>query len=230
MSALSRLAGPWREFGPRVGTLYIVDRLLQAVSPRLGLASYEFVAQPVSADGLLPAALTRNLSFALLSPDSADLARMQAPAPVMAQRFAEGASCLAVYRKGLLLGYAWWCSGGYLEDEVGCRFQLTDPATVFDFDVHVLPEHRMGLGFTALWHGVNEHLQQAGVTATLSRISSYNLASLRAHRRLGARDIGRAWFLRLGALTVMISSLAPRLAAGRSGRLRLQLAVPAPQR
>ena len=226
MKLVRRLVSPLREFGPRVGALYLIDRALQAVSPRLGLASYEFLVQPVSDKGFLPPALARSFSFELLSPASADLSSMQAPASVVAQRFADGANCLAVYRKGVLLGYAWWSACGYLEQEVGCLFQLADPTTVFDFDLYVLPEHRMGLGFVALWHGINDHLRRAAVTASLSRVSSFNIASLRAHHRLGSVPFGRAWFLRLGGVNVMISTLSPRFAVGRAGKLRLQLTAP----
>ena len=29
--------------------------------------------------------------------------------------------------------------------------------SVFDFDLYVMPEHRLGLGFMAVWHGANHY-------------------------------------------------------------------------
>jgi hypothetical protein len=223
-----RLAGPFREFGGVVGGLYLVDRLLKLLSPTWGVYPYAFVVQPIPDQPLLPPALSKNIGVERLTPSGSWLDRMAVPAPVMADRFARGACGIAVLRKGQLTGYAWWTAASYPEQEVRCNFVLSEPAqAVFDFDVHVMPEHRMGLGFMSVWHAFVEELRRDGVKHSYSRISRFNLASLRAHARLGAQPIGRAIFVRVGALTLAMMARFPFVSAslGDGCRLRLRLGM-----
>lgn len=228
-----RLTAPFREFGPAAGAVYAADRLLKRLSPRLGLGFYELMAQPVPARPLLRPNRAQQLRGERVEPGHPALAAMPVPAEVIAARFAQGAECLAVYRRQELLGYIWFGIGRYLEDEVRVTYELADPQrTVFDFDLYVLPEHRMGLGFMAVWHVANEYLRERGVVATLSRITRFNLASRRAHARLGARCIGRMGFLKLGRLELVLATVRPWLALslGERGRPRLRLGTSGPDR
>lgn len=229
MAVLSKLVGVLREFGLAAGVLYLVDRLLKALpGESCGLYAYEFVAQRIGGADLLPARLARNISFRELGEDDEAVARMPARAEVKRQRFANGARCLAVMRKGELLGYVWFSSGRYEEDEVRCTYHLPRAShaaaeSVFDFDLYLFPEHRMGIGFVALWHAASRYLQGRGVVCTYSRITRTNLASRRAHLRLGARIVGRALFLRLGHCEVMVSTLRPFVSLTRKVRVHLTL-------
>ncbi len=210
LTLAQRLAAPFREFGPGAGTLYLIDRLLRRLSQRFALQVYEIMAQPVSATPLLPPHRAQNLAFAEIRPDHPDLVRMPVPAGVLAARFEQGARCLAGYRAGKMIGYLWWSRDRYDEDEVRCTYVLADrDRSVFDFDFYIFPEHRMGTGFLALWQGANELLSREGSTYTFSRMTRFNLASRRAHSRLGARCVGRATFLVLGGIQLMVSSLRP---------------------
>ena len=205
-----RITGPFREFGVGAGVLYLIDRLLRRISPRLALYAYEFMAQPISAGPQLPANLTKSLSFQDIDENHTDTKRMPVRPDVLAARFAQGARCLGAYRKGELLGYMWWCSGVYEEDEVRCTYALADRGhAVFDFDFYVFPEYRMGIAFLAVWHGANEVLHARGITCTFSRMTRFNLASRRAHTRLGARCIGRALFVQVANLQAMLSDIRP---------------------
>lgn len=207
-----RLTGPFREFGVVVGLLYVTDRVLRAISPRVGLLLYDLVAQPIVGRDLLPPALSRNLHFEELGPGHPDLARLPIAAQVREARLAGQARCLAAYRKGVMLGSMWWCCDRYFEQEASCLFCLPPgvPA-VFDFDLYVVPEQRMGMGFMAIWQGTNGLLRQQGVRIACSRISRFNSASARAHARIGARVVGRVLFLRAGPLSVMGATCAPYL-------------------
>ena len=209
-SWVRRLAGPFREFGGVIGGLYLVDWALKLLSPAWGVYPYAFVVQPIPDQPLLPSALSKNIGVERLRPSGPWLDQMVVPAPVLANRFAQGACGIAVLRKGQLTGYAWWTAASYPEQEVRCNFVLSEPAhAVFDFDVHVMPEHRMGLGFMSVWHAFVEELRRDGVKHSYSRISRFNLASLRAHARLGAQPIGRAIFVRVGALTLALMGRFP---------------------
>jgi len=205
-----RIVGPFKEFGIAAGALYAADRVLRGVSPRLGLYVYEFIAQPVGGKSLLPASRSKNLSFAEIPEGHPDIDAMPARPEIKASRFEQGAVCLGAYRNGSLLGYVWFCFDAYDEDEVRCTYALGEPGqSVFDFDLYVLPEHRMGLGFAAVWHGANEYLQSRGIRYTFSRMTRFNLASRRSHARLGGHRVGRALFLQAWWVELMFATLAP---------------------
>lgn len=202
-----RILGPFREFGVLPGTAYVVNRLLRRLHPRVGLIWYDLMAQPVSDKPLLPAGLAKNLSFRELGADSPEVAQMAARAEVKASRFAQGATALCVFRKSELIGYIWFCSGRYVEDELRCVYVLARPErSVFDFDLVVMPDSRMGVGFAALWQCANQYLTSRGVGTSYSRVTRFNLASRRAHQRLGAARVGMLIALQIGPLEFMLAS------------------------
>jgi hypothetical protein len=209
--------GPFKEFGIGLGLLYSIDRLLSRLSSGLGLYVYEIMAQPIVGRDLLPAALAKSVEFEDIRSGHPDLERVETPTEVKCARFAQGAKCLAAYRRGKMLGYIWWCGHSYLEDEVGCTYVLDEQAqSVFDFDLYVIPEQRLGIAFAAIWHGANARLREQGVRFSCSRVSRFNLASRKAHARLGARPLGWATFLKVGKVRFMVSTIRPFLALAPS--------------
>lgn len=221
---LRRVLGPFIEFGFGAGLLYAINRVLRALSPRLGLQVYELMGQPVSAVPLLPSSRTRNLTFAEVPSGDPAIERMPARTEIKAQRFEQGAKCLGVYRKGDLMGYIWFCFGRYREDEVRCSYELNEPErSAFDFDLYVFPEYRMGTAFASIWYSANEYLRERGMQATYSRMTRFNLTSRNAHARLGSRRVGRAAFLQVWALEAMVATVRPYVALTWSGHVRLEL-------
>ena len=222
--SIQRLLGPFREFGFGVGLLYMADRALRALSPKCGLYVYELLAQPIVGKPLLPSGLARNLRSAEICSGHPDLALMPAREDIKSARFEQGARCLGVYKSDELIGYVWFCRDRYEEDEVRCTYLLADPASgVFDFDLVVVPKHRMGIGFVALWDAANRFLAAQGVSHTFSRMTRFNLSSRRAHARMGARCVGRATFLQVGRLELMLASVQPYVACTFTGRVPLRL-------
>lgn len=224
---LRRWAAPFCEFGWGAGTLYVFDRLLRVLSPRLGLKVYEFMVQPIGGAPLLPPNRLKNFSFREIVRGDAEIALMPAREDVKALRFEQGARCIGAYRKGQLVGYLWYCTGRYDEDEVRVTYELVDrAASIFDFDLYVMPQHRLGVGFLGVWHGANEMLAPRGVRYTFSRLTRFNLASRRAHAHLGWKCVGRAVFLQAWALELMLGTVAPfigiTLGAGQRIKLRLR--------
>jgi hypothetical protein len=215
-----RALGPFKEFGLWAGTLYVLDRGLRTLSPQLGLYVYELMEQPIDGRPLLPARLAQNLEFVEIGSGHPAIAQMPALPEIKASRFAQGSRCLGVYRRGVLLGYIWWCPKRYDEDEVRCTFQLQPAdASVFDFDLYVLPEHRLGIAFMAIWHGANQWWHAMGVRHSFSRVTLFNLPSRRAHARLGGRRVGRAFFLQLWGVEAMVSTTRPYVGMSwRAGR------------
>lgn len=213
VSLLRRAFGPFREFGLVGGTLYLIDRGLRAVSPRLGLHVYELMEQPIDGRAFLPNRLSLNLEFTEIGPTHPALDVMPARTDIKTSRFEQGARCLGVWRKGVLLGYLWWCPRQYQEDEVRCTYLLEpSDAAVFDFDLYVMPEHRHGIAFVAIWHGANQWLYAQGVRHSYSRVTLFNLPSRRAHVRLGGRRIGGALFIRVFAVELLLCTVMPYVA------------------
>ena len=227
-----RLASPLREFGWRDGALYLIDRLLRGVSPACGLYLYDLVRQPIGREPLLSANRLKNLRFAEVPRGHPDIDRMPARAEIKARRFEQAARCLGVYRNDVLIAYVWLCFDAYEEDEVRCTYRLVQPdRSVFDFDLYVFPEHRMGTAFTAVWHGANTWLRERGIEDTFSRVTRFNLASRRSHAHLKAARVGVAAFLKLWRVEIMMASVAPWFAVTWSPAQRVQLRLaPRPAR
>lgn len=222
-----RLAGPFREFGWRDGALYSLDRVLRGVSANCGLYVYDLMVQPIGAEPLLAPQRLKNLRFSEIPRGHPDIDRMPAREDIKALRFEQGAKCLGVYRKEQLIGFVWLCFGAYDEDEVRCTYRLLQPdRSVFDFDLYVFPEHRMGTAFMAIWHGANAYLSERGIEHTFSRVTRFNLASRRSHAQLGAARTGVAAFLKLWRIELMGASVAPWFALtwSRAQRVELRLA------
>jgi hypothetical protein len=226
---LSRLAAPLREFGAFAGVVYLLDRALGALLPRSALRLYDFVVQPVPDRPLLSASMARGYEYFEVLAGDPECARMPIPAQVVAARYRQGARCLAARARGEFVGYMWFSFGDFDEDEVRSRYVLpADGAAAFDFDLYILPERRAGLAFAAMWHGANAFLRERGVRRSFSRVNRFNVATRRAHARLGARDIGSALYLQCGRLEVMAGTLAPylRISLGAAGAPRLLLRDP----
>lgn len=221
-----RLTDSFNTFGFRDGALYLVHRLLQRVSSSCGLFVYDVTAQSVTAKPLLPERWARNLRCAEIPLGHPDIAAMPAREDIKVQRFAQGAICLGVYRGDQLLGYIWYCFGGYDEDEVRFRYELTDRRrTVFDFDLYILPEHRMGIGFAAVLHFANQYLRSKGVDYSFSRLTRFNLASRRSHSHVGLATVASTYCLQLGPLEMAVSSISPHFAmtSSKSRRISFKL-------
>jgi len=221
-----RLSGPFREFGFAAGFLYVIDRLLQMVSPRLRLFVYELMVQPIPDKPILPERLSKSLEIREIRQGDPEVDRMPARPDIKQSRFEQGALCLGAYRKGQLIGYLWLCFDTYDEDEVRCTYRLSPRGqAVFDFDLYIFPEHRMGLGFAGIWNGVNEYLRHRDVDFTFSRLTRFNLPSRRAHAHLGWKRVAQAVFLKAWTLEIMFATIRPFLhvSVRRSNRVELHL-------
>lgn len=223
---LTKLSSPLKEFGFFAGLVYAVDRLLQRLSPRLRLYFYELLVQPIPEAPLLPTNLSRTLQIRQIRHGDPEIAVMPARPDIKESRFEQNAICLGVFQKNAFIGHIWFCFDSYEEDEVRCTFVLPEGnQAVFDFDLYLFPEHRMGLGFAGIWNGANEFLRSRGVKFSFSRLTRFNLASRRAHQRLGAQRAGRMFVLQAWQVELMIGTVAPyvHLSVGKRDRVRVKL-------
>lgn len=209
--------------------LYFVSRgLARLTGDRVRLVRYHLVAQPVP-DAPRPAN-ARRTRFTFRRAASVDAVIASAPRPraVLEQRLREGAACIVAECDGQLAGFVWLAERAYMEDEVRCLFRLDPHAqAAWDFDVYVAPAYRATRVFAQLWDAAHALSRERGHRWTFSRISGFNPASLAAHRRLGAADLGRATFLVLGPLQLSFFSIAPYVHVALSRRAHPTVKLPA---
>ena len=184
--------------------------LAKASGNRLRLVRYRFVAQPVEPKPRVASRAHESLRIAQVTRDDAITAAFPRPAEVVANRFKQGAVCLAARSGERFAGYIWLARGPYDEDEVRCRYvTLPETNTAWDFDLYVSPPFRMGRCFLKLWDAANAYLRERHVEWTLSRIDAFNMRSFKAHERLGMRQLGMGNFLLIGNVQLAMLTLPP---------------------
>ena len=204
-----------REFGETTAFLYLVDRFLRRINCKWGLFSYHFVAQPLADKPRLPPTRGNAFSFRLLDTPESVFDSLDRPLAVICQRFSQGAQCLVATKNEALVGCIWFVHRAYAEDEVRVDYLLPqDGSCVWDFDVFVAESERLGFLFAKQWDVFDALLKPQGIRYTVSRINAFNQRSIASHRSLGAKDCGRALFLRLGPFQWMLSNQRPFVAFG----------------
>ncbi|MFY7855052.1 MAG: hypothetical protein ACOVQT_02835 [Rubrivivax sp.] len=208
-----------RQQGPGPAALYVLHRVLGRLSGgRLRIVPYRLVAQPVGQGVDVrddPASIVR-----VVTAQDPITQAFPRPAAVNAARWAAGAQCHALTVKGSFAGTVWTQRHAYDEDEVRCRFVMTEPAvSVWDFDVYVEPRLRLGRAMARLWKAVDADMAAQGVRWSFSRISMFNPESLNSHARLGARPVGWAVFFCAGPAQLALLPRAPwvHVSARRGG-------------
>lgn len=212
LTKLNKLKKLWQDLGPINAPLYLLHLALSV--PTGGKAKVErfiFVAQPIHDAPLLPPGKAASSTAMQLKPGDPLLTQSPRPAEVIADRFAQGAICLAIVKNDILQAFLWLIQKHYDEDVARVRFVLPPSGkAAWDFDVYVAPPYRLGYTFLKLWDTANGHLRELGVGWSLSRISAFNAGSLSSHSKLGARPVGSATFFIAGPLQIMTSSLSPK--------------------
>jgi hypothetical protein len=206
MQASLREAGFWPSAS------YGLDRLLRFMSGRFSAHLYYLYEQPLPIGRSLNDNRREVFQFDWISQFDDRLLSLPRPKDVLVGRFEQSSRCLLASREGTVVGCAWFVSPSYIEDEVDCIYSFAaKPHAVWDYDVYIVPAMRIGRLFMKLWQRAADDLVRDGYRTSLSRISAYNRASIRAHERLGAKRIAWAWFMTLGTSQLMLSSQAPHL-------------------
>lgn len=148
---IEKLVSNIRHFGFSDGMLFNLARALHRA--KVGsLHKYRFYAQPLSAKRRLPERRGKNIETRWLERGAPELKEIPRPGAVIEARFDQGGHCLAAFMNGKLVGCLWYVPRCYQEDEVRCDFDFSEEADcVWDFDVYVDPEHRLGFVFMRLW-------------------------------------------------------------------------------
>lgn len=217
------------ELGRAVAGLYLLDLAGLRFGSALRVYHYKLLAQPVRGP-ILPSRWARRYKVSAIDAQAADPAQLGVGSKVLEHRFAQNATCLAAFDGLEVVGCLWLCPNGYVEDEVRAVYlPIPSGTAAWDFGLDVDPRYRGGLVFAALWDAGNAWLARHGFAWSLSRVSGFNARSLAAHKRLGAREIGGATFLRFGRWQLCVSSLGPRfhVSAGDTQMPVIRIPVPA---
>ncbi|MYN03963.1 hypothetical protein GTP41_17865 [Pseudoduganella sp. DS3] len=202
---LTRYIRSFAELGAANAAWYLLARCLQLVGCRM--QRYLFVAQRVAQQAMRPGAgsiVVRGLMQLDQFPPA-----YPRPLHVVAARFRQGGCSIAAWKGADLAGILWFQMGAYQEDEVRARYCLPSPASCWDYDVFVQPDLRLGTAFCRLWDEAHQRMRARGFQWTCSRISAFNPASLRAHRRIGTVMLGSANFFIIGRWQLMLASRPP---------------------
>lgn len=220
----------WQELGPRTGLLYLLHRLLQAISAgHARVVPYTFYAQPIGRGSVGSVRDDPNAQVDETLPGDEISRCFPRPADVNLQRWQAGSRCFHITVKDQFGGHIWISRDTHNEDEVRCRYVLPGGGTaVWDFDVYVEPRLRMGRTLARLWKAVDADLARQGVRWSFSRISRFNPGSVAAHQRLGAQPVGHATFIVMGQLEAALlpGSLLPQLTWASRNRPEVQLEPP----
>lgn len=209
-----------RRMGGAGWLVYAIDRALgRLTGGRAGLCLLRFYLQPVPASSLLPPRPGDPVSVGPIAADRVPEAAFDRPEGAVAQRFADGSTCIAALKGDELLGFMWLQPACLRERIVRCSMHVS-PAdrVVWDYDFYIAPRYRLGRLFARLWDAAGAHLREGGIEATVSWVHLGNRASAQAHARLGARSIGAAMFVRLFGRQLMLTSLRPWFAWSAPGR------------
>lgn len=222
-----RLISPFQQFGLMAGTAYALNRLVGRVSSRCRIHIHDWVVQPIAAESLLPDRFARSFETREITRGDPVIDSMPIRPEILESRLRQNTKCLGTYnKKGKMIGYIWVSFDSYEEDQARCTFfLLPSEKSVFDFDLRIYPEYQMGIGFAALWSGVNKYLYQRGVRYSFSRVDRFNQASAKAHSHLGCKRIGGALVLQFLGAELMLMSQAPwaHFSYGESARAQINL-------
>ncbi len=223
---IQKLIALFRELGFLVGVLYLFDKGLKQVSPNLRLLSHALMVQPISNKPLLPPSMKKIFEYREIKPGDKHLNNMPRPMTIIEYRFNQKAICLGLFKKEELIGYIWFCFNSYKEDEARCIY-LLEPKneSVFDYDLYIFPEHRLGLAFIALWDEANRFLHERGIKQTYSRLTQSNIASHKAHEHFGWKRVAQAFYFKAWRFELMLTTTSPYLGFSfrESGRIKIKL-------
>ena len=211
-SPIDQIRSAVDEFGVTTAICYLADQALARLGGRFRVCDYDIMVQPIADSDKAPANLTKSFTIREIEEGDPLVAQMPPPPAIIEARYRQDYVCIGGFQKDDFIGYQWFAFGPYEEDEVRCQFLPTPKETaVFDFDFYLLPEHRLGLGFVAMWDRANAMLRDRGIRYTTSRVSRFNSASRKSHAHFGWRRIGRLVFVAGKRWQFMLGTLAPYL-------------------
>ena len=229
MNSLIRPKSGISELGWFTGAMHVVAIALRRFCPFFSIEKYYLVAQPITEQRLLPEKRGKDILVRQIDHDHPLISQLPRPRDVIDRRFAGGALCFLATREDRIIGHLWITQAAYREPVHRCEFVVRPQGrTVWDFDMWITPDERLGLAFARLWDQCNSYLRDRGVSWTCSRVSAFNPASLKAHERLGMRVMHSLFYLGAGPVELLLADVAPFIALSFSPRTFPVIEVTAP--
>ena len=187
----------FKELGAITGIWYVLDKLLRAITKSGFVRRYYIVAQPINVDSIGAKKPPSNILLKTLTNECHDIIdQMPRDNTLLHQRLSEGSFCFYTTKEAKLSGMLWFRKHVYYEDEVSCVYKLSpSDSVVWDFDVFIDKKYRIGVLFYKLWNEAMARLLADDIKYTISRISAFNVNSLRSHQRLGESVMGVVTFV-----------------------------------
>ncbi len=223
----AKFMGLKAELGALNACYYMLGKILGKISSgNMSVIKYYLTLQPISNEPLISAARGKNLTIRQIYADDPETELFPRSSDVIQWRYSEGSICFCVFKDETFAGYIWLATEIYREDEVLCDYHpLPKGLACWDYDVYIVPKFRFSLAFAKLWEHANRYMSRQGVVGTVSRISAFNVSSLRSHKRLGARILASQLFLLIGSVQIMFSSISPYIHISTSQRKRAQVFI-----
>jgi hypothetical protein len=137
--------------------------------------------------------------------DMEGLTRCQNRPHLFLNRFEANDYCAVALVDGRIVAYQWFCARPlYTEERYGYPIEVP-PDSIYEYDVFILPEHRLG-GIWFKFHCLflRELMERLGRTRILAMVDYGNRLSMNTQRRFGfriirkvliARTLGRSFFI-----------------------------------
>lgn len=213
-----------RRIGAIGWSAYACDRALSSIfAGRVRFTALWFYAQPVDRIPTIAPRAGDRMQVRVIDPGEVPEEAFGRPAGAVAERFALGGVCVAALKDSELAGFMWLQFDVLSEHLFRCDFvPVPHGRTAWDFDLFVAPDFRLSRAFARLWSHARDYLSERGIDTTVSWIAFDNVASQRAHRRMGAVRVGWAIVLSAGPAQFVLSTAKPYLGASlRTSRARL---------
>jgi hypothetical protein len=134
--------------------------------------------------------------------------------------------CFLLKKKEEPVACLWLARERYSEDVFYCDF-IMPPNVLWDFDVVVLPHHRLGVAFALLWSHALRWAAERNIRWIYSRIAVMSRYSVQVHQRLGGIVIGNLMFFKLGRIQLCCDMMSSQLSLHKlSSRKKIDMAEP----
>lgn len=210
---------------------YLADRALSRISfGTIRVSGLWFYSQAVPATPEASSRTGNSIQVRVVAEAEFPETAFNRPVEAIRERFRDGSICVAAFKGDEMIGFMWLSLGPLRERLFRCVFEPAPPGLAsWDYDIFIEPRYRLGRTFVRLWDEANQVLRERGVRATVSWVRFENLASQKAHQRLGARRVGWLVLLQLGGWQIGVGPQPPRiqLAGPRStAHVRVDARIP----
>jgi len=121
-------------------------------------------------------------------------------------RFEKNCFCMGLFNTNQLIGYAWArIKTNICEDRDSWRMIAGDNST-YIFDTYIAPEFRGKRLYPVLIGALCENLLEKNAACFYLTVDAYNTRSIKAHKKIGAKNVETVTYLRILGFRIHFSS------------------------